>query len=911
MPALTNSTRRLDKATYVTIDPETAEHRGMLKRGLVKAAFVANLALTERQLELIRAAVDEQDRPSLDAVLETLGSLNRDHHPAGVLPGAGELAEIGDEDLIRIGELAVQLRRRLVNEVTADISKLRSDYRDRARRRSLPPPVTDAGGGDRGPAALRPALMGSPRRTVVLPDGSAVEAARVDVPAPGTGERNVRGIAVLVRRPTADAAERDMSETVTDEGSDDEVVRWARVARPDVVDRWVSVVRRAGSSARPATATAVQALMSTMATWVAATQAAVDAFREQRTIEPVGFLHLERLEMTPVGIERGELVHSVPLTPHETVNITHREWSVRTEEFESLVQDFLENFSEEGVTEKAELAQAVESQTKHSTTANVSASASTSLPGVTLSTAASYSVADSNQRTERDSRKHAIDMTRRASSRTRKEHKFSFRVTSVAGEEDTSVRTITNPTDLPMRVDYYQLMRKWRVRLYRYDLRLTFDLVIPNPAIDLQRRVNELRSLDDRIAAPFRFDLTPAELTQDNWDDISRRYGVAVTPPPPDPAPPLLLSHVIDSPMDQDADREIYETLTFTVDDRYEIDSVIAFAEVDPRGGFSSVYSFDVLETLGNFGPAAGGFDPNLADYYGTVPALIGKSGELGLIFRHRGITGGGVLVEIHQRLKPSALREWQYQTWLTLRDAAFNAFTIDKDQLRQAREALAESVGQYDALTLRRMEREEVMKGVLQWLFGPSFDLVPDDVLSLFTRPGTKMPTSRLIAGRLDQDEWRRVIEFGEFVKFIHHAIEWENLLFFPYPYFWDAPANWDSKLFLEHPDTLHRTFLRSGAMRVVLTIRPGFEPAFTSLVDNGAFGQLPDQHPYVTIGEEIRHAAETVYAGIPPADPADADLEAHVDAAELGVLIGEWHEYTSTSALDVGISTPLPDLA
>ena len=79
-------------------------------------------------------------------------------------------------------------------------------------------------------------------------------------------------------------------------------------------------------------------------------------------INPVGQLHLERLEMFPAGIEHGELVHSVPLTPQETVNITHREWTVTTTTFENLDQDLSKDFSETGVSEKTDLTQATETE---------------------------------------------------------------------------------------------------------------------------------------------------------------------------------------------------------------------------------------------------------------------------------------------------------------------------------------------------------------------------------------------------------------------------------------------------------------------------------------------------------------------------------------------------------------------
>ena len=83
---------------------------------------------------------------------------------------------------------------------------------------------------------------------------------------------------------------------------------------------------------------------------------------------------------------------------------------------------------------------------------------------------------------------------------------------------------------------------------------------------------------------------------------------------------------------------------------------------------------------------------------------------------------------------------------------------------------------------------------------------------------------------------EWIDVMEHGEFIKYIHNAIEWENVLYFTYPYFWDDNTLWDFKKFLYHPDPTHRTFLRSGAARVVLTIRPGFDRALPA----GRIGRL-----------------------------------------------------------------------
>jgi hypothetical protein len=66
----------------------------------------------------------------------------------------------------------------------------------------------------------------------------------------------------------------------------------------------------------------------------------VGLFERQRRILPIGRLHLERIEMYPAGVQKGELVFTVPMAPGETVTISHKEWSTSSREYEEIVQDF-------------------------------------------------------------------------------------------------------------------------------------------------------------------------------------------------------------------------------------------------------------------------------------------------------------------------------------------------------------------------------------------------------------------------------------------------------------------------------------------------------------------------------------------------------------------------------------------
>jgi hypothetical protein len=166
-------------------------------------------------------------------------------------------------------------------------------------------------------------------------------------------------------------------------------------------------------------------------------------------------------------------------------------------------------------------------------------------------------------------------------------------------------------------------------------------------------------------------------------------------------------------------------------------------------------------------------------------------------------------------------------------------------------------------------------MKSALRWLLGPDFDFMPDSIAALFppaTQGGGIAFTGNQLG--LDSSGWLGMFKYQEMVKFLQQAIEWENLLYFLYPYFWDVPPAWDFVRTLEHPDSERQKFLRAGSARVVLTVRPGFEDAFFAFVDQGSFGSvLPPGHPYLTIGQEVQAYDKTNYPGIPPAN-ADVDF-------------------------------------
>jgi hypothetical protein len=120
-----------------------------------------------------------------------------------------------------------------------------------------------------------------------------------------------------------------------------------------------------------------------------------------------------------------------------------------------------------------------------------------------------------------------------------------------------------------------------------------------------------------------------------------------------------------------------------------------------------------------------------------------------------------------------------------------------------------------------------------------------------------------------------------------------------FLYPYFWDTPAHEEEKVFLNHPDPVHREFLRAGAARVVLAIQPGYEDQVVSLLDQGQLGNLPDKSRFAKMIKDVQDANAAYLKGTTGTTGTTGD-----NPTQPGVLIGSWTDQTPTGAIDLDVT-------
>ena len=592
----------------------------------------------------------------------------------------------------------------------------------------------------------------------------------------------------------------------------------------------------------------------------------LDMFERQQQVSPIGWLYLERIEMYPIGVERGEMVFTVPLAPGETQTLSHKEWSTSSRSYEHIVQDFFEEYSERGVAEKTDASMSTDNESRRSNALNFGATLSGGYGPVSLTTTFGLQ----STKDERESVKQTIqrnrEVTEKASARARQEHKISVKLEEKKGVEDSSFKTITNDSDDAVRIDYYRMMRKWRTDLYRYGLRLTYDITIPTPGARFWARWQRLRRLEEEIRRPFAFAIQPSAVTESNWHTLAAQYGVNLEPPP-DSTITLNINRVMEEDTWGDP---MFE---FVAPPGYEMGPGVAgtISYWGPAG-----YPVLYISPSYTSTQASGGSGSGVYDVAVNTPA----GGERVTVTMIRG-SKYRLIIALHAGAKRRAdvYESWRLRAWAMLRDAALAAHQAQTERLIGERDRLYAALTGKDTLSLRQLEREEIVRLVMLWLLGPGswYSNSPTEVDSTLRAilsnesslmMGSMGPSDSPTFNGIDSNEWSRALLFGDIVRYIHQAIEWENVLYFLYPYYWGSETQGRDKLLFEHADPEHRKFLRSGYARVVVTVRPGFEKDFVQLMETGTLSEQAATQ-YLTVAQEIQNAAMTNYAGIPPANP------------------------------------------
>ena len=424
MAELKNSQRVAYKATYNQISPTATVRgttdaaggaKGVPLRAFDKAAFVQSLRIVADELPILKKGMS-RGAPA-QAAYAAVESLVNDPTASSTLNNAAAFAPVDPQALVALATALAVHRKTVADGVTGAVAGVVAAYRD-----SFASAVTSPAS---VPARASAARGATPSASV---NALGIPIVTTAAPAASSGSRGTAGTESRAAKVTISIDETKASPSAYSPSlgaqalaaytpSNAAALDWAYREQPKLFTGLVSQLQPylgLSPDERVAVgepAAVLSALRNVFAVYLdqGALQGATAGFESRMTVEPIGNLHLERIEMYPAGVEQGELVHSVPLAPGETVNISHKEWSVTEREFEDIVDDYFEGYSEQGVAEKTDISMSTDSQSQHATALNVGASLSASYATVTLSTNFGYNATTNDSRSKKDSRNHSME----------------------------------------------------------------------------------------------------------------------------------------------------------------------------------------------------------------------------------------------------------------------------------------------------------------------------------------------------------------------------------------------------------------------------------------------------------------------------------------------------------------------
>ena len=400
--------------------------------------------------------------------------------------------------------------------------------------------------------------------------------------------------------------------------------------------------------------------------------------------------------------------------------------------------------------------------------------------------------------------------------------------------QEINTHSFVNSTTKHIRGVYRWLNKVYNAQVFNYGQRMMYELVVPEPAAYFLYAMIENPPKDAQLIKPLppTFNgkpLKPVQLTRTNYFDYVAQYNVAgVAPPPP----------------------EFQNAAFFDKQDEVKDGSIFGRAQkiAIPAGyvAYKASVMSDYTQTEGDKNAALHVIIGNTlfdqTGYWGrNVHHISQRHVELAIAYQAVNVWSFALGVDIYCRLTNEAFIKWQQDTYDAI-IATYLKLKADYD------EKLAAATLQNDPSNLgqnplenQRVTKEELKKLVLMMLIG-------SDHIDRNSYLPTDEPWMDLKAA----------CKNGSWIRFFENAFEWTNILYVLYPYFWGRHARWNAAIHFKDPDSDFAAFLRAGAARVQIPVRPGFEKAVvfftqTGQIWNGNEPPLKNDDLYVPIVDEI----------------------------------------------------------
>lgn len=569
----------------------------------------------------------------------------------------------------------------------------------------------------------------------------------------------------------------------------------------------------------------------------------------------LGIMDLLLVEQKLLHYEKGEIAHIENVLMGEIRERKHRRTLTREESTFTETETTEEKEKDLTSTERYELQ--TESQNVIEESLSFEAGATTNVYGVRWDVSANANVAGSTSTSESDSSSSnfAREITTKAVSKlTNRTLERRFRRT-VEETEENNLHSFNNVTGQDHITGVYRWLDKiYEAQVVRYGKRLMLEFVVPEPAAFYRYAAQQQPTENITLSKPeqpgyclggktFR-SLRAKDITRENYLIWANKYNASNVS---SPLPTYQIigesfakedQQLLKDNTNSDWQYRHAETAKITIPTGYFPEIAIVLVDftyvdlADLEDEESNQRVTVQIEDKKKVYLANNSNDSANHDNLGTYKLSMFSTETLPITVSSVGVVCFGLTITVSCKLSDAKFEEWQLKTFTEIMEAYNDQKARYEGQLEADRiqQGFGNIAGR-NPIFNRETERAELKKGCITLLTGQRFEkfnAVQKNVI--------------YYEGKYGQPE---IVNFedayaeGNYIQFFEQSIEWSNMLYVFYPYFWAEKSQWVQLSQLNDDDALFSKFLQAGSARVQVPIRPGFEFAILTYLQTGQLWQ------------------------------------------------------------------------
>lgn len=584
------------------------------------------------------------------------------------------------------------------------------------------------------------------------------------------------------------------------------------------------------------------------------------------------------------------------------------------------------------VTERFELKAETANVVNEDLSANAGMSVSARYGPVQINANANVAYSLSREQSSKVATDHAKDVTTRAATRvteTVQRQEIARTIEKLTEHERHGFDNTQGGANVS---GVYQWVNKvYEAQVFNYGKRLLFDLVIPEPAAFLLDALTTganaatplppqplvavldapnspgrpVRASDlgpDGLLAPGvkARPLTPADLQINSNDPFyyghyAGLYGATGIDAPPEPF--TTVSKAYSSNKDDNNHLALADDLVIPQGyQAYRIAVQGGFALYEEEDGDEQMLVFVGKQRFEARG--RGHLTPALALVPPPQHAELDEQGSMPVAIETQQARDFAVTVDILCSLTATAVNQWKLDTHAALLAACTKLQSDWQDKLAalKMQKATQAQLGQNPDQN-RIIERTELKKACIMRLSGLDLvgaqlgDIRTEAGAPLFPRPNVPPAWAAALAASANGDQ-------GAFIRFCEQVFEWEHMMYLFYPYYWARRQQWYDAAVRIDPDPLFAEFLKAGAARVVVPVRPQLEGDLRYFLMTGQVwqgGAMPGitDTDYLPITEEIKARDDAAGAEFAQGAPWEVKLPTTLIRLRNDDTLPEWRKF------------------